>query len=99
MTTPAELLAASRATVIAQAAELATLREVIATHPPDLTAARQMIAARDEEIATLQRDLVIERARRAHPIEDDALEFITATEPERIVDQVRRLSTLFVRSA
>lgn len=57
-------------------------------------ATRALLIDQAAQIARLTRELHIERARRAHPIPDAALEFVTAPDADGIQDQVRRLSAV-----
>lgn len=52
-------------------------------------AARISLAA---ELLKTQRTLYIERARRAHTIPDEALEFVTAADEDGIMQQVALLA-------
>lgn len=57
-------------------------------------ATRAVLIDQAAQIARLTRELYIERARRAHPIPDAALEFVMAADETGIRSQVRRLSAL-----
>lgn len=57
-------------------------------------ATRALVIDQAAQIARLTRDLHIERARRAHPIPDAALEFVTAADETSIRRQVTRLASL-----
>lgn len=57
-------------------------------------ATRAVLIDQAAQITRLTRELYIERARRAHPIPDAALEFVTGGDALTINSQVQRLSAL-----
>lgn len=81
-------------TIAALRAEVREVRSALATAQADAAASSSAMSAAEERAVTAERTLYVERARIAHNLPEDVVEFLTGDTEEEIKAKAERLARL-----